>query len=74
LAFAALLTKQSGPYTIFRDWTDPTEPRGEIIRTAMIQTRTTRNTDYEVFYAALEHLAGVPLLRRAPKADDYVFF
>jgi hypothetical protein len=56
-AFDALLSRQSVPYTIFKGWTDPAEPRrSEIVRTAMIQTRTTRNTDYNVFRQTLERV------------------
>jgi hypothetical protein len=54
IAFNALLKKQSEPYTIFKQWIDPSVARGEIIRTAMIQTRTTRNTKYEIFRDAIE--------------------
>jgi len=40
-AFDALLSMQSLPYIIFKEWTDPSEPRrNEIVRTAMIKTRT----------------------------------
>jgi hypothetical protein len=58
-AFEALLERQSTPYTIFRHWT-PDESRGEIIRTAMIQTRRTRNSDYDLFHRALELLKVAP--------------
>jgi hypothetical protein len=55
IAFESLLKKQSLPYTIFQNWTDG-EPLGEIIRTAMIQTRRTHNTNYDLFYSTLELL------------------
>lgn len=54
IAFDALLKKQSEPYTIFKQWIDPAEARGEIIRSAMIYTRATRNTEYEIFRDAIE--------------------
>jgi hypothetical protein len=63
IAFEALLKKQSRPYTIFKHWTSSGDPRGEIIRTAMIQTRKSRNTAYKVFHDDLERLAGEPLHR-----------
>jgi hypothetical protein len=57
LAFDALLSMQSLPYVIFKEWTDPSEPRrNEIVRTAMVRTRTTRNTNYEIFRQALDQL------------------
>jgi hypothetical protein len=63
IAFEALLKKQSLPYTIFKNWTDSSERRGENIRTAMIQTRKLRNTEYQVFHDELERLVGEPLAR-----------
>jgi hypothetical protein len=61
MAFEALLKKQCLPYTIFKHWTDSGDLRGEVIRTAMIQTRKSRNRVYRVFHDDLERLAGEPL-------------
>lgn len=69
VAFDALLSLQSLPYTIFKEWTDPSEPRrNEIVRTAMIHTRTTRNIEYETFRQALER--KIETSQSSPKQDD----
>jgi hypothetical protein len=66
VAFDALLSMQSLPYTIFKEWTHPSEPRrNEIVRTAMINTRTTRNTNYEIFRQALEQ--QIEILQASPQ-------
>lgn len=48
-AFEALSSKQSGPYVTYREWIDPTERGGEIMRVAMVECRSrsmTRSADF----------------------------
>jgi hypothetical protein len=60
IAFDALLNLQSPAYTEFKTWTGSDEPRGELVRAAMIQTRTTRNVNYDAFCSAINSLREAP--------------
>lgn len=55
-AFNALLTMQSGPYLVHKDWADESERGGEVIRFVMIATRSRKLLRYNQWQAELEQV------------------
>lgn len=53
-AYEALLNLQSGAYVVHEDWTEQTERGGEIVRFAMIATRSRKLLRYSDWSAELE--------------------
>src|SRR5215217_7946460 len=54
-AFDALLEMQSGPYVIHKDWTTEAERGGEIVRFAMIATRSRNLLKYDAWQGELDN-------------------
>jgi hypothetical protein len=53
-AYEALLDMQSGAYVMHKDWTEQSERGGEIVRFAMIATRSRKLLRYSDWSAELE--------------------
>lgn len=55
-AYEALLNMQSGPYIVHKGWTDKSERGGEIVRFAMIATRSRKLLRYSQWNAELDNV------------------
>jgi hypothetical protein len=54
-AFDALLQMQCGPYVVHKDWTNEAERGGEIVRFAMIATRSRNLLKYDAWQGELDN-------------------